>query len=152
MTAFWAAWITQDLIQVFGVGLFPVPDLVLFLLLYRLSGESPDVIPVIWLAVMAGLLWDLRWASFAGPSSMLFVVASVIYYLVWINVPVAGRNTFLALVLMLMSQLFVSLGRVLFAFGKPQIVVQFGMMQVVLALPAVVVAAWMVGRNLRAHE
>lgn len=147
-----AAWILQDLLQVFGAGLFSVPDLVLFLYLYRLSGDSLPLVPVIWSSVLAGFFWDLRWASFAGPSSILYVIALVAFYLAWTNIPVSGRNTFLGLVLMMAAQCLVSLGRMLIGAGHGGTVVLFGVVQMCLALPVAVLTAWAAGRNLRDHE
>lgn len=142
----------QDLIQVFGVGFFPVPDLVLFLLLYRLSCKGWDLIQIIWMAFFAGLAWDLRWASFAGGSSLFYVLAAVVFFVAWTNVPASARTSFLSLVLLTMAQLLVSAGRVLFSFGQEEMVFQFFLIQQALALPGAVVVAWLVGRNMGDHE
>ena len=147
-----AAWLLQDLIQVFGAGLFSVPDLVLFLYLYRLSGDSLPLVPVIWSCVLTGFLWDLRWASFAGPSSALYVIALLAFYLAWTNIPASGRNTFLSLVLMFSAQCVVSLGRILIGSGHGGTVIVFGVVQMCLALPVAVITAWAAGRTLRDHE
>lgn len=145
-------WLLQDLIQVFGVGLFPVPDLVLFLLLYRLSGEGNDLIQIIWIAFFAGLIWDFRWASFAGLSSLFYVIAVVAFYVAWTNVPASGRTSFLSLVFLVMAQFIVSSGRILFSLGQEGMAFQFSLIQLLLALPGAVVVSWLVGKHIEDHE
>lgn len=152
MMALTAVWLLQDLIQVFGVGLFPVPDLVLFWLLYRLTGEGQDLIRIIWVAVLAGLFWDVRWASFAGLSSLFYVIAAVVFFVAWTNVPASARTSSLSLVFLIMAQFIVSVGRLVFTFWQEGMVFQFFLIQQALALPVAVVVAWLVGKHLEGHE
>lgn len=152
MMGLMSIWFLQDLTQVFGVGLFPVPDLILFLLLYRLTAKEPELIGIIWCAFLTGLVWDLRWASFAGLSSLFYVIAVVVFFVAWTNVPSSARTSFLSLVLLVIAQSIVSVGRVLFTLAQEGTVIQFCLIQQVLALPVAVVVAWLVGKRIEDHE
>ncbi|MDR1651729.1 MAG: hypothetical protein LBR87_08065 [Synergistaceae bacterium] len=98
MTAAVLVWLLQDLLQVLAMGIMLVPEFFLLMLAYGVVSGSlrqERVCAWIWFAYAGGLLWDLRWASSPGMSSLINVAAVIAMYAVWNRTPVAGRGVFL---------------------------------------------------------
>jgi hypothetical protein len=88
-------WLVQDFLQVLLTRLILAPEIFLLVALYMFISEplhQRRVAGWIWFVFCGGVLWDLRWASFAGMSGLLNVAALVGVYWIWDRTPIGGRN------------------------------------------------------------
>ena len=85
-------WYLQDLIQILGGGIFPVPEL-FFLAVFSAfvaGNEAPS--QALWTVFVGGLLWDLRWTGLPGFTAALWAVVMGAVAIFWQAIPVQGRH------------------------------------------------------------
>ncbi|GHV50605.1 hypothetical protein FACS1894216_03090 [Synergistales bacterium] len=91
-------WLLQDCLQVAAMGIMLVPELFLLVVIYKTltwRTDQKNVVFWIWFALTGGVLWDLRWTTFAGLSGLINVSAVAAAYWIWQRTPIAGRNPLL---------------------------------------------------------
>lgn len=90
-------WLIQDLAQVLAMGVMLVPELFLLAVIYGMLAGSftkKSVAIWIWASFVGGLLWDLRWASVPGMSSLINVICVVLVCWRWSSTPTSGHSPF----------------------------------------------------------
>ncbi|HON34486.1 MAG TPA: rod shape-determining protein MreD [Synergistales bacterium] len=136
-----ALWYLQDLSQVLLSERFLAPDLFLFFLFYRVTKNPREASSVIWVALVAGLLWDFRWTALPGFTATAYASLAALFFIIWNHVPYSGRNAVLFSLLALAAQFFASLARFLFWGGFRGFLTGALAFQLFSAVPVIIAAA-----------
>lgn len=117
MIFFSLAWLLQDFIQVFTMGIFLLPNIFLILLIFMalLPSTKPEKLPVlIWIAFAGGLFWDLRWTNLPGLTAAANSALLAASCILWRKSPAQARSVFLFTVLTTSSLLLSGLVHFIF--------------------------------------
>ena len=90
-----AVWLLQDLLQLLAMGIIIIPELFLLTVAYEIVSGSLSqarICMLIWIAFIGGLIWDLRWVTFPGMSSLANLTSVLAIYTVWNRTPITGRS------------------------------------------------------------
>lgn len=132
----------QDLLQVFVMGIFLVPDIFLLsvLLFSLMPGNDRDKqVLLIWTAFAGGLLWDFRWTNLPGLTAAFngTAISTSIYF--WYRAPIQGRTTLLFSVYTLVSQILSGVVHYCFWDVSTQAAMRQFMVQQILCMPVLAI-------------
>lgn len=136
-----ALWYLQDLSQVLLSERFLAPDLFLVFLFYRVTKNPREASFVIWVALVAGLLWDFRWTTLPGFTATVYALLATLFFVTWNHVPYSGRNAVLFSLLALAAQFFASLVRFVSWGGFRGSLTGAVVFQLFSAVPVIIAAA-----------
>jgi len=134
-------WYLQDLFQALLSERFLAPDLFLVFLIYRVTKNPREASPVIWPALVGGLLWDLRWTSLPGFTGAVYAFLAALCVVAWNHIPYPGRNAGLFFLLAFSTQFFASLVRFIFWGGFRGSLTGALVFQLCSAVPVIIAAA-----------
>lgn len=135
-------WLIQDMLQVLFMGFFLVPDLFFIgLLKVSIRDEQFKFQWPVWVALLGGVLWDLRWTSVVGLTGAMQALVLTMAMAVWNRTPSPGRSPLLWVVLACSSQLALGVVR-LFLWGDSSLAaLRMLLIQQLTALPMVLIYA-----------
>lgn len=136
------AWLLQDMLQVFAMGLMLVPELFLLaiefsILKSQLSGRRVSI--MLWYAFAGGLLWDLRWAVIPGMSALVNVIALSLVCWIWDRAPASGRSALLCAGLLGATHVASGIAHYLAWAVPSQAAVRMFMVQQLMAVPVLAI-------------
>jgi rod shape-determining protein MreD len=106
-------WYVQDFLWVLGAGKILIPEIFLILLVVLSMWKQEKGEERYWAAFIGGVLWDLRWLGFPGPTALIYVLTIMAVRWIWLMVPVSGRTVLLFGAILWCALLPVSLLRIL---------------------------------------
>lgn len=113
------AWLVQDFFQVLANPFSGIPDFyVLALGMLLVNNKERKEVPLLVAAFVGGLLWDLRWGSPLGFSSLFYVSAMLAVKLIWGAISQTARTPLSATFLVLGSHICISVAEA-FIFDAP---------------------------------
>lgn len=99
-------WFAQDFLTVLSSGVLQIPEIFLGRLIFRLlTEERESYVPLIWIAFVGGLCWDLRWVGVPGFFALTYVGVVLAVLCIWNMLPTSGRTLGVVLFLFWVSQL-----------------------------------------------
>jgi hypothetical protein len=145
-----AAWLLQDLLQAFSMGVLLVPDFFILALAYGIvSGPlgKERVSILIWFSFAGGVLWDFRWTTTPGISGLVNSLAVLAIYTAWARTPLAGRGVWLFALLAGMAHLLSGMAHYIAWGAVTQTAARMFLAQQLLGVPALaaVCAAYLFG-------
>lgn len=86
------SWYIQDFLWVLGTGKILIPEIYLITLVLLSIGGRDSGEKLYWSACIGGILWDLRWLGFPGPTALVYLLTLMTVRWVWLMVPISGRT------------------------------------------------------------
>jgi cell shape-determining protein MreD len=112
-------WLVQDFFQVLTNPFSGIPDFyVLTLGMLLVNNREGKEIHLLVAAFVGGLLWDLRWGSPLGFSSLFYVSAMLAVKLIWGAISQTARTPLSGTLLVLGSHICISIAEA-FIFDAP---------------------------------
>ena len=155
MTMLFVIWLLQDFVQLLLMGLCMVPDAFLMTALFMalLPGVSRERHSrLVWAAFIGGLAWDLRWTNLPGITAAIGGGLVGLACFIWQKTPVQGRTSGLFAIMAALCELIYAGVHFFFWTIPSQTAMRQFIVQQLMAVPLIVIFAWLYWKVSGANE